>query len=218
MGALASPRNRVFQSGHHLQRKRGLSPQAPPVRVRRPHPAGVACSPSLVPGGHPSLVAPYLLTSAGHPPGHLSLSGHGLTVGPSIPGRTCSMGAHLETSGQLPCGAAFLACPGTGPKKGSKPAPPRASQTPTHPLLPPLLGSAHSVIQGPVWREGVSMTPLFQAHPPLQTRKGHPSPTTARILTGGPGRPGGPASPCRGGDTLCDQGSPEDPAPGLKQS
>lgn len=43
-----------------------------------------------------------------------------------------------------------------------------------------------------------------------------PLPQHSRTLTGGPGRPGGPASPCREGAPTCEQACPENPAPGSR--
>lgn len=130
-GALASPRNQVFSSSGTIHHARGACPCLCAADSTQ---LGSPASPSLAPGGHPSPADPYLLTTSGHPLGHVSLSSQGLMWDPQFLGPHSSVRAHLETSGQLPCGTVFLACPGTGPKKVSKPAPPRASQT-----LPPTL-------------------------------------------------------------------------------
>lgn len=162
-GALASPRNCVFQSGTtHNARGASLHEARPCPCAADPTQLGSPANPSLAPGGHPSLAAPYLLTSAGHAPGHVSLSGQGLTVGSSIPGPTRLCEDSLGDLWPATLRGCIPRLSRHWPKKSFKA---RTSQSLadsyTHPPSHPFLAQPCSLTQGPVWWEGVSMTPLF---------------------------------------------------------
>lgn len=162
-GALASPRNCVFQSGHHPQRKRGLSPRGPALSVGcGPDPAGVTCQPFTGPRRASRSSGPLLAhicrtcTWARQPLWPRA------DCGASIPGptRLCE-----DSLGDLWPATPRGCIPRLSrhwPKESFKA---RTSQSladsDTHPPSHPFLAQPCSLTQGPVWWEGVSMTPLF---------------------------------------------------------